>query len=91
MNNAPATSIRSGRRPFRSPLTGIALALVAAAGMTTAPAYAGSADAPVKLLLRWYDTMPDDSLHNTQVQVAFHDGQFDVFDLDRPLPTLLAE
>ena len=70
-------------------MTGAALAL--AAGTFAMAAQAQSADAPVKLLLRWYDTMPDDSLHNTRVQVAFHNGQFDVFDLGKSLPAVLAE
>lgn len=89
MNNSSAVSSRPTDRLFRSLLSGIAFALLTVAGTTAAPAHAQSTGEPVTLLLRWYDTMPEDSLHNLRVQVAFHNGQFDVYDLGRPLPSVL--
>ena len=91
MNN-PHSLIFLRSRKRGAVLAGMAGTLLALTASTFAtPAQTQSADAPVKLLLRWYDTMPDDSLHNTRVQVAFHNGQFDVFDLGKPLPAVLAE
>ncbi len=67
--------------------------LLAAAGLalgSTAAIAQASVDS-VQLQLRWIETLPDDAVHTPLFLFAFHNGEIDFFDHDRPAPALLAD
>lgn len=62
--------------------------LVAIAGLACGGAPASAQDSPnaIEIVVRWYDTKPDDALINPWIFLGFHNGQFNSYDFGKPLP-----
>ncbi|MFB9068447.1 spondin domain-containing protein [Pseudofulvimonas gallinarii] len=67
------------------------LVLLATASMicNATPPPVQSTSSEVEILAVWHDTMPDNSLNNDRIVLAFHNGEFDAFDRGQPLPPFL--
>jgi hypothetical protein len=69
----------------------IALIAIAGIAFSVKPTAAQDSSDAVEIVVRWYDTTPVNAIRNNRIITIFHNGQFDAFDIGKPLPPILAE